>query len=82
MTEKAPAKRGPKPRLLTARQRSSLAAAARRLAKAETRTAELRAELERRIIAVHAGGTGPSVREIASAVGLSSSRVGEVIARR
>lgn len=77
----APRRRGPRPRLLTARQRRSLEAAARRFAKADARAAEARAELTRRIVTVHAGGTGPSVREIASAVGLSSARVGELLQR-
>jgi hypothetical protein len=76
------AKPGPAPRTLTARQRRSLEAAARRLAKAESRSGELRAELVHRIIDVHADGAGASMREIARAVGLSSARVGELILRR
>jgi hypothetical protein len=74
-------KPGPKPRTLTARQRRSLEAAARRLARAEERSAELRAELVRRMVNAYAEGAGASVREIASAVGLSSARVGELLLR-
>jgi hypothetical protein len=71
-------KRGPRPRLLTARQRRSLEAAARQADRAEGRASEARAELARRIVEAHAGGSGASIREIASAVGLSSARVGEL----
>jgi hypothetical protein len=72
---------GPAPRLLTVRQRLSLEAAARRLANAERRSDEARAELVRRIIDVYADGAGASMREIASAVGLSGARVGELLKR-
>jgi hypothetical protein len=74
-------KPGPKPRRLTARQRRSLEAAALGLAKAEDRSAELRADLVRRIVEAYGEGAGASVREIASAVGLSSARVGELLVR-
>jgi hypothetical protein len=74
-------KPGPKPRTLTVQQRRSLGAAARRLAKADDRSAELRADLVRRIVEAYGEGAGASVREIASAVGLSSARVGELLVR-
>jgi hypothetical protein len=67
--------------LLTVRQRRSLEAAARRLARAESRSDELRAELVRRIVDAHADGAGASIRQIASAAGLSHARVGELLKR-
>jgi hypothetical protein len=75
----APRRRGPKPRRLTARQRRSLETAAGRLRAAEDRTAAARAELVQRIVDAHADGAGASVREIATAVGLSSARVGVLL---
>ena len=77
--EKMPRRRGPKPRKLNPRQARSLEAAARRLRKAEDRTAAARADLVERIVDAHAGGAGASVREIASAVDLSAARVGVLL---
>jgi hypothetical protein len=77
--ERLPRKRGPKPRPgLTARERRSLEAAARQVERAEGRAAEARAALAERIVAIHAGGAGPAIREIATAAGLSHARVGEL----
>jgi hypothetical protein len=79
---KLPARRGPKPRAgLTARQRRSLDAAARQVERAERRASEARAALVERIVAIHAGGAGATVREIADAVALSHARVGELVLR-
>lgn len=75
------AKPGPVPRTLTARQQRSLEAAARRARAADDRAAASRAELVRRIVEAHAGGTGASIRAIASAASLSAARVGELLAR-
>jgi hypothetical protein len=76
-----PGRRGPKPRLLTVRQRRSLEAAARRAQAADERASIARAELVSRIVDVYDDGAGASIREIAAAVELSSARVGGLLQR-
>jgi hypothetical protein len=74
-------KRGPKPRTLTMRQRRSLEAAARQARTADDQAAAARDKLARRIVDIYQDGAGASIREIASAVGLSSARVHELLVR-
>jgi hypothetical protein len=75
------AKPGPVPRTLTVRQRRSLEAVARRAQAADERASIARAELVSRIVDVYDDGAGASIREIATAVELSSARVGGLLQR-